>query len=80
MTIKKLTGIVISNKLLRTVTVRVNVLKKDPKYGKAMRFHKKFLADVALDQKLKIGDRVTIAACRPLSTRKYFKVVEVKSI
>jgi small subunit ribosomal protein S17 len=77
---KKLVGIITNNKLPKTVTVRVDVLKKDAKYGKSLARHKKFLAHLPAEIKANCGDVVVIEACRPWSAKKHFRVVEVKLV
>lgn len=73
----KLQGVVVSDKMNKTVTVLVNRFVKHPKYGKYMKISKKYKAH---DEKgaFKIGDEVTIEACRPISKDKSFKVVGKK--
>ncbi|HHH14255.1 MAG TPA: 30S ribosomal protein S17 [candidate division WWE3 bacterium] len=73
---KKLKGVVVSDKMEKTVSVRVTRLKKHPKYPKYVKRTKKFLADTN-NIDVKVGDEVVIAETRPLSKRKSFKVVEV---
>ncbi len=74
--IKTLQGTVVSNKMKRTVVVAVERLVKHPKYGKYLRRRKRYLADDPTGHA--IGDKVTIAECRPLSKLKHFKVVGLK--
>ncbi|MCX6783980.1 MAG: uS17 family ribosomal protein [candidate division WWE3 bacterium] len=74
---KALTGKIVSFKLLKTVTVEYSVPKKDPKYGKRIKFHKRVLAHLPEAIKVVIGNKVVINPCRPLSHRKHFIVTEV---
>lgn len=76
---KTITGKIISNKLLKTVTVEISVPKQDPKYGKRIKFHKRILAHLPESLKVSLGDTVTIKPSRPLSHLKHFIVTEVKS-
>lgn len=69
-------GIITSTKMKGTVTVTVHRLVFHPVYKKRYRKSKNFLCDVnGLD--LYLGDTVSIAECRPLSKRKYYKVTEI---
>lgn len=71
---KTLTGVVVSDKMKDTVTVRVNRFVKLPKYKKYVLRSKKYLAHDP-GNTLKIGDRATIRSSRPISKRKHFVVV-----
>ncbi len=73
-TIKKLTGIVVSDKMDRTVTVEVSRLKKHPIYLKRYYTDKRILADDP-QSKYKVGDRVVIVETKPVSKNKRFKVL-----
>ena len=68
-------GIVSSDKMMKTVTVRVDRLVKHPVYRKYVRKRKKFMAHDDLGAK--IGDKVKIVETRPLSARKRWRVVEI---
>lgn len=72
---KKLTGKVVSNKMLKTVVVLVERLKEHPKYKKRFKVRKKYKAH---DEKgeYKIGDRVIIEECRPMSKEKKWRVIK----
>jgi len=70
---KQLTGTVTSNKNPKTVTVRVERIKEHSKYKRRFRFHKKYKAHT--DQECKVGDKVTIEECPPISKEKKWKVV-----
>lgn len=71
---KILIGTVVSVKMKDTVTVAVNRYVKHPKYKKYVVKTKKFLAHDPGNTKT-VGERVTIEACRPISKRKFFKVI-----
>ena len=68
-------GIVASDKMTKTVTVRVDRLVKHPIYRKYVKKRKKFMAHDELGSK--IGDKVKIVETRPLSARKRWRVVEI---
>jgi len=76
---RQLTGIIISNKMQKTVVVKVERLKKYPKYKKKYKLHKKYLAHIdppAGGGDYKIGDRVIIEECRPISKKKKWRVIK----
>lgn len=68
-------GVVTSDKMTKTVVVRVDRLIKHPVYRKYVRKRKKFMAHDELESK--IGDKVRIVETRPLSARKRWRVVEI---
>jgi small subunit ribosomal protein S17 len=68
-------GVVASDKMTKTVVVRVDRLVKHPVYRKYVRKRKKFMAHDELGSK--IGDKVRIVETRPLSARKRWRVVEI---
>lgn len=68
-------GIVASDKMMKTVTVRVDRLVKHPIYRKYVKRRKKFMAHD--ETGAKIGDKVRIVETRPLSARKRWRVVEI---
>ena len=68
-------GIVASDKMTKTVTVRVDRLVKHPVYRKYIKKRKKFMAHDEMGAK--IGDKVRIVETRPLSARKRWRVVEI---
>ncbi len=71
---KILEGVVVSDKMKDTCSVAVERYVKLPKYGKYVTRTKKYLADDKGNTK-KIGDKVTIQECSPISKRKSFKVI-----
>lgn len=68
-------GVVASDKMEKTVTVRVDRLVKHPMYRKYIKRRKKFMAHDELGAT--IGDKVRIVETRPLSARKRWRVVEI---
>jgi small subunit ribosomal protein S17 len=68
-------GIVVSNKMQKTVVVAVENLVMHPMYQKYIKRTSKFLAHA--NDPLNIGDRVIIEETRPLSKRKRWNVKEV---
>jgi small subunit ribosomal protein S17 len=69
------TGVVVSNKMQKTVVVAVENLVKHKMYQKYIRRTSKFLAHA--ENALNVGDRVVIEESRPLSKRKRWAVREV---
>ena len=71
-----LQGVVISDKMDKTIVVEVETHKRHPKYAKRIKYSNKYYAH---DEKgeAKVGDVVTIMACRPLSALKRFRLVSI---
>jgi small subunit ribosomal protein S17 len=69
------TGVVVSNKMQKTVVVAVENLVKHKMYQKYIKRTSKFLAHA--ENALNVGDRVVIEESRPLSKRKRWAVREV---
>jgi small subunit ribosomal protein S17 len=69
-------GRVVSDKMNKTVSVVIERLIKHPSYGKYVRRSGKVMAHDESNE-CKIGDRVAIAECRPISKRKAWQVVSV---
>ena len=66
---RQLTGVVISDKANKTITVKIERKVKHPTYGKIMTRSTKVHAHDELNS-AKIGDLVTVQECRPLSKSK----------
>ncbi|MBK7998441.1 MAG: 30S ribosomal protein S17 [Verrucomicrobia bacterium] len=73
---KERVGEVISNKMTKTIVVRVERRFPHPEFKKVITQYNKFYAH---DEKseAKVGDRVRIQECRPLSKTKRWRLVEV---
>lgn len=73
---KERVGMVVSNKMTKTITIAVNRKVKHPIYGKFMTKTTKFMAH---DEKNEagIGDTVRIMETRPLSKNKRWRLVEI---
>jgi small subunit ribosomal protein S17 len=73
---KEKTGLVVSNKMEKSIIVEVERKIMHPKYGK---FVKKSSRFVAHDEKNECseGDKVKIAETRPLSKNKCWRLVEI---
>jgi small subunit ribosomal protein S17 len=70
------TGVVVSNKMQKTVVVAVENVVKHDMYQKYIKRTSKFLAH-AENNDVNVGDRVVIEETRPLSKRKRWNVREV---
>jgi small subunit ribosomal protein S17 len=66
-------GTVVSDKMDKTIVVSVSRLKKHPRYKKRYRVDKKYKAHDEKNE-FKIGDRVIIKECRPISKGKKWRV------
>ncbi|MGP1515760.1 MAG: 30S ribosomal protein S17 [Bacteroidales bacterium] len=73
---KEKVGIVVSNKMDKTISVMVERKVKHPKYGKFLKKSTKFMAH---DEKSEagMGDTVRIMETRPLSKNKCWRLVEI---
>lgn len=73
---KERIGLVVSNKMEKTIVVTVERKVKHPIYGKFVKKSTKFMAH---DEKndCNIGDRVRISETRPLSKNKCWRLVEI---
>ncbi len=72
---RKIKGIVVSDKMDKTIVVEVHRYKTHPKYQKRYRVTKKFFAHDPSNE-VKEGDKVTIQEHRPLSKNKRWIVIE----
>jgi small subunit ribosomal protein S17 len=69
-------GLVVSDKMDKTVVVLVEDRVKHPKYGKVIRRTKKYTAHDAAND-CGVGDRVLLMETRPLSATKRWRVAEI---
>jgi small subunit ribosomal protein S17 len=72
----KLKGVAVSNKMQKTVVVRVDRLKKHPKYLKYYRSSKRFKVHDP-EGSIRPGDTVLIQETRPLSKEKRWRLFEI---
>ena len=72
---KQLVGVVLSNKMDKTVVVAVTRFVKHAKYQKYLKITKKYKAHDE-DNAHKVGETVSIIESRPLSKDKHFSVVK----
>ena len=73
---KELVGRVVSDKNDKTITVLVETYKKHPKYGKRVKYSKKYTAHDETN-KAKMGDVVRIVETKPISKTKRFYLAEI---
>jgi len=69
-------GVIVSDKMDKTVTVLVNRYKKHPKYKKRYKISKKYKAHDEKNE-FKIGDKVVIQETRPISKDKKWIVKDL---
>ncbi len=73
---KERVGEVVSNKMTKTVVVKINRVVSSPMIGKQVRRHTKIKAHDEQNQ-CQIGDMVRVVETRPLSKDKNWRVVEI---
>ncbi|WP_300343361.1 30S ribosomal protein S17 [Nesterenkonia sp.] len=73
---KNLRGVVVSDKMDKTIVVEVEDRKKHSLYGKVMKRHKKFKAHDE-NGEAGLGDTVLISETRPLSATKRWRLVRI---
>lgn len=76
MAVKERVGLVVSDKMDKTVVVAVENRAPHPKYGKTMVRTKRFKAHDE-ENRCHVGDRVRIRETRPLSRTKHWEVTDV---
>jgi len=78
MPVKQQIGIVISNKMEKSIVVKIEKRYPHPIYSKILIKTKKYLAHDELEE-CNIGDQVLVEECRPLSKRKRWKLIKIIS-
>ena len=73
---KERTGLVVSNKMDKSIVVVVERKVKHPKYGKFIKLSSRFMAHDEKNE-CNIGDTVRISETRPLSKSKCWRLVEI---
>lgn len=73
---KERTGVVVSTKMQKSITVEVLRKVKHPKYGKFIKKSKKYIAHDE-ENTCGVGDTVKIMETRPISKRKNWRLVEI---
>ncbi|MDZ7642364.1 MAG: 30S ribosomal protein S17 [Desulfurivibrio sp.] len=69
-------GLVVGNKMDKTIVIETTRFTSHKLYGKYIRRHVKYLADDP-ENVCQVGDRVLIEECRPLSRRKRWRLRSV---
>jgi small subunit ribosomal protein S17 len=73
---KKKIGVVLSNKMDKTIVVEIERTISHPRVGKVLKRLNKFKAHDEKNE-CSIGDRVLIAETKPISKQKYWRLVEI---
>ncbi len=73
---KRVIGVVSSDKMNRTIVVRVVKRKKHPRYGKYVKSITVYKTHDE-ENKAKVGDKVEIVETRPLSKTKHWRLVKI---
>ena len=73
---KERIGVVVSNKMQKSIVVEIERREKHPIYGKFIKKTNRFMAHDE-KQECNIGDTVRIMETRPLSKRKRWRLVEI---
>ena len=73
---KERVGVVVSNKMEKTIVVQVERREKHPIYGKFMKRSSKYTAHDE-NNECTIGDTVLISETRPLSKNKCWRLIEI---
>ncbi len=73
---RSIQGVVVSDKNDKTIVVLVETHKRHTKYGKRVKYSKKYYAHDE-NNEAKVGDLVTIMETRPLSATKRFRLVSI---
>ena len=78
MSVKEQLGIVISDRMQKTIVVKIENRYPHPIYSKTILKTKKYLAHDEFQQ-CNIGDQVLVKQCRPLSKLKRWKLIKIIS-
>ena len=79
MAVKERVGLVVSDKMQKTVVVAVENRSSHPKYGKTVVKTRRYKVHDA-ENSCKVGDRVRIQETRPLSKTKRWQVTEILNV
>ncbi|MDP1629159.1 MAG: 30S ribosomal protein S17 [bacterium] len=72
---KQIIGTIVSDRMNKTRVVEVERVKKHPRYLKRFKVSKKYKAHDE-NNEYKVGDKVLIQECRPMSKDKKWRIVE----
>lgn len=73
---RKFQGVVISDKMDKTIVVKVENIKLHPKYKKRYKTHKKYKVDDEKNE-AKVGQRVTFEEVKPVSKDKRWRLTKI---
>jgi len=73
---KERRGVVVSDKMDKTIVVEVTTVKPHPRYQKVVRRTTRFKAHDERNE-ARVGDVVLIRECRPLSKEKRWRLIEI---
>lgn len=73
---RRLQGVVVSNKMEKTIVVETENNKNHPIYKKRVTVRKRYKVDDR-NNSAKVGDVVIFEECRPLSHDKHFRLIEI---
>jgi small subunit ribosomal protein S17 len=73
---REMQGVVVSDKMDKTIVVEVTTVQPHPRYKKVVRRSRKLKAHDELND-ARIGDQVLVRECRPLSKEKTWRLVEI---
>ena len=76
-TLKLQSGIVVSNKVDKSIVVKIERKIKHPLYKKTIKRSKKYVSHDEQNE-CQVGDLVQIAECRPLSRHKHYRLFKRK--
>ncbi|MDD2274629.1 MAG: 30S ribosomal protein S17 [Candidatus Pacebacteria bacterium] len=71
---KELIGLIVSDKMQKTAVVEVETIKEHPKYKRRYKSHKKYKAHNESGE-YKMGDKVVIRECTPVSKDKKWEII-----
>jgi small subunit ribosomal protein S17 len=75
---RTLSGVVVSDKMAKTIVVKVDRVVVHPKYGKRYTVSRRFKVHDETNR-AKEGDKVSFVACRPLSKDKRWRLIDDKN-
>ena len=73
---KVIRGVVVSDKMDKTIVVEVDTSKRHPLYGRRVKFTNKYKAHDE-NNEAKVGDVVELMETRPLSKDKHYRLVKI---
>ena len=71
---KEFSGVVVSDKMVKTIVVKIETFKLHPRYGKRYKVSKKYKVHDEKGQ-YHAGDKGSFVECRPMSKEKRWRVI-----